>query len=320
MAGKNRRAMSDADQEAATLDWQIAVFCQNEAGRIAANLASIDAAIGGRRAIITVLINGSTDNSEAAALAAARRMATPVEVFRIAAADKSNAINCFLLDRGVRKEAGLYFCIDGYVTIGRDALRATEARLAACPNAVAATGIAINGRSERHTAAATVQAGGIMHGQFYALRPAFVRRIAQAGFALPLGLYRGDGLLGSMAAHDLDPVGNSWSNARLVGVADATFEIDALSPFRWRDLRRQFRRKIRQMRGRLENAAIKHLIASGGYASLPNHADDMIRDYLQQHPVPAVALVERPFMAMALRQHRKAAPAKAADLQPVRVA
>ncbi len=300
-------------------EWQVAVFCQNERSRIAACLTSISAAIGSRRGLITVIANGSNDGSEAAARAAGAGIGTPVQVFSIPQADKSNAINSFLYDLRLRAEADLYFFVDGYVTIGPAALRATAARLADCPDAVAATGVAGNGRTETRSARRTVEVGGVMHGQFYALTPDFVRRMVRDGIRLPVGLYRGDGLLGSMAAHDLDAVGQPWMNSRLIGVAEATFEIDALSLFRWRDLRRQFRRKIRQMRGRLESAAIKQVIYAGGYAALPPFADDMIRDFLAANPVPAVSLPDRPFMALALRHHRAAVRPDPDSLRPRRV-
>jgi len=298
--------------------WQVAVFCHNERRRIAACLASVAAAIGTRRGVITLLLNGSTDGSEAAALAVLRGLGAEAQVFTIAYADKSNAINVFLHD--LRADAGLYVFVDGSVTIGPGAIAAAEARLAACPDALAASGVAGNGRTEVRTNRACVEVGGILRGQFFALRPDFVGRMVAGGIRLPVGLYRGDGLIGSMAAHDLDAPGKPWENRRIVGVPEAVFDIDALSPFRLRDLRRQFGRKIRQMRGRLENAAIKQIVHARGYAALPAYADDMIADFLAKHPVPAVALADRPFMALALAQHRAAIRPDPADLQPRKIA
>ena len=120
-----------------------------------------------------------------------------------------------------------------------------------------------------------------------------------------------------MAAHNLDAVGQSWVSSRLIGVAEATFMIDALSPFRWRDIKRQFRREIRQMRGKLENEAIKRVIYSGGYKALPTFADNMIGDFLDAHPVPKTSFLRRFFMIMALRQHRSAMQPDTDDLRPV---
>ncbi len=301
------------------LDWQVAVFCQNEGARIGACLASISAAIGSRRGLITVIINGSTDDSETAARAASASLRTPVEIFRIRQADKANAINCFFHDRAIRADAELYFCVDAYATIGENALAAMAQQFAECPEAVAATGVAINGRTEPRSMRETVEVGGVIHGQFYALQPDFLRRMVDGGIRLPIGLYRGDGLIGSMAAHNLDAMGQPWKNSRMIGVAGATFEIESLSMFRLRDLRRQFRRKVRQMRGRIENEAVKQIIYSRGYAALPAFADDMIRDYLAGHGIPKVSLLERPFIELAVRQHRSATRPDPADLQSTKV-
>ncbi len=212
----------------------------------------------------------------------------------------------------------MYFFVDGYVTICPGALEAIAARLAACPGASAASGVAANGRTEVLSTRHTVEIGGVLKGQFYALRPDFIRRMVYAGVRLPIGLYRGDGLLGSMICHNLDAMNQPWTNSRIAGVADARFEIDVLSPFRLRDLRRQFRRKIRQMRGKLENAAISRIIYSRGYAALPRYADDMIRHYLAIEPLPALSLLDRPFMALALRHHRAATPPEADRLRPIK--
>ena len=269
--------------------------------------------------LITLIVNGSNDDSVAVARRAAAGLGVELRIFTIAHGDKSHAINCFLHDRTIRADASLYFCVDGYVVISPGSFDAIAARLRECPGALAVSGVASNGRTARDMARRAVEVGGVLQGQFHALRPDFVRRIVEGGIRLPIGLYRGDGLLGSMAAHDLDPVHNAWDNARIVGAAEALFEIDALSVLRWRDLRRQFRRKVRQMRGRVENAAIKRLVHVGGYQALPRFADDMMGDFLSVNDVPAVSPQDRPFMALALRQHRAAQRPAEDALQVVRV-
>lgn len=65
------------------VEWQVAVFCQNERSRIAACLTSIAASIGSRRGLITVSANGSTDESETVARVASAGLDTPVQVFSI---------------------------------------------------------------------------------------------------------------------------------------------------------------------------------------------------------------------------------------------
>jgi hypothetical protein len=119
---------------------------------------------------------------------------------------------------------------------------------------------------------------------------------------LPLQLYRGDGLLGSMAAHNLNPIGTRWDNRRIIGVLDATFAINPLSIFRWSDVKRQFNREIRQARGHMENEAIKSIIYQQGYEALPENANDMIGTWVKSNSLHPKSLRERFFISMALRQ------------------
>ncbi len=302
----------------AAWDWQVGVFGRNEASRIGQCIASIARAAKGRRVLATVLLNGTTDDSAAAALRAAGAGGLPIEIYRFAHADKSNAINRFFHD--LRVPADALCCVDAYAVIGPDSLCGFARTLASRPDARLATGIAANGRSEPLAVERTLAVGGVTHGQLYAPRREFIDRLAGRGLRLPIGLYRGDGLLGSMAAHDLDPLAQPWENRRVVGVKEATYEIASLSPFRPADVRRHLRRRVQHMRGRLETAAIKEVIYARGYAALPEHADDMIRDFLARHGPPPTPLRDRPFMAVALRRVRRARPPDPAALLPRLVA
>lgn len=298
-------------------DISLAVFCQNEAARLGACIASIAVAAQGRRACVTVLVNGSSDGSAGVALAALQQTGLPGRVWRIRHADKSNAINRSFYE--LRRPAGLEVFLDGYSVIGADALGGLERALSGTPAAMAATGVAGNGRTMQAATAETMRRGGRLHGQLHAFRPAFLDRLTAAGLRLPVGLYRGDGLLGSMACHDLDPRVHPWDGHRIRGAAAATYSIAQLSPWRPADIARQFRRKVRQMRGRLENAAVKSIIATQGYQGLPRHADDMIAAWLAHNPVPPTALADRAFMALALRRHACAVRADEDALTPALV-
>ena len=295
-------------------EWNIAVFCHNEAERVGQCIDSIAAAVGTRRALVTLVMNGTTDNSAAVALQAAQARALPMAIYRIPYGDKANAIDQFLY--ALRVPAQMYFFVDGYVKIGPRSFEAMQASLTARPTAVAATGVPINGRTMVRDAKEILEVGGRLQGNLHALRPDFIERMIAGNIRLPIDLYRGDGLLGSMAAHDLDAMGKGWENGRIVGVAEATFEIRSMSIFSWRDLRRHFRRKVRQMRGQLENAAIKTIIYRNGFAALPLYADEMIAAYLRDHGVPPVPAVDRLFMRLALRQHSAAVPAAPELLKP----
>ena len=79
-----------------------------------------------------------------------------------------------------------------------------------------------------------------------------------------------------------------------------------LSPFSFDDLRRQFRRKLRQMRGQLQNAAISELIYRAGYEGLPEDADEMVESFLANHAPPRVGWPDRMFRMLAIREMRRA--------------
>ncbi len=281
-------------------DWNVAVFCRDERWSIARCIESIAAASRDRRTLITLIVNGSSDDSASLALEAAKRRAIPIAVYTIAHGDKANAINRFFY--ALREPARYYFFIDAYVKIGDAALAILESCLVARPDAVAATGVAANGRTMVRDTELTLTEGSRLHGQLHALRPDFIDRLVARRLRLPIGLYYGDGLVGSMALHDLDPLHNGWEQWRIAGSPMATYEIPMLSLFRVRDLRRQFQRKVRQMRGRLQNLAIRDIVYEHGYEGLPEYADDMVTTYLAKHGRPVVPVADRLFQALALRQ------------------
>ncbi len=297
------------------LDWNVAVFCMNEEARLEGCLTSVTAALSGRQSLISVILNGSRDRSRDIACGFVRA-GHPVEVFEINAADKSNAINQFF--HRLRSPARCYGGVDGYAHVGLQSFQAMQDRLSQNTHAVAVTGVCTNGRTMRLATEATLTVGGRLHGQLHAFRRSFLDRMVARGIKLPLGTYWGDGLLGSMAAHDLDPLSQPWDNARISGVAEATYEIPQASLLSPDDIRRHFRRRVRQMRGRIQNAAIKDVISKAGYEGLPDDADDMVASYVGAHGLPRVGWPDRFFQHLAMRQGRAAAR-DPASLVPRRV-
>jgi glycosyltransferase involved in cell wall biosynthesis len=294
--------ISPQSQAGQAFDWQIGVFCHNERERIGLCINAIDTAVdyAGKSALITVIVNGSTDGSLSAAQAAGAAARATVRYHPSEIADKSSAINRFFYE--YRVPADLYFCVDGNVIIDAKSLVALENSMTASPRANAATGYARNGRTEPKLNGAR---SGQLRGPLLCFRASFLDRMVAAGISLPVGHYRGDGLLAHMATYDLDPVNNERNPDLALNVADAWFEIYSLSITRPSHLLRQFRRKLRQMRGLVENAAVRSIVHNQGYAALPKSSDHMLRDYLLTHPAPSVGLPDRPFMALALQNLRK---------------
>lgn len=293
---RGREVVSDAAP--CVYDYSIAIFGVNEGQTIGRCLQSVDSACAGRRAHIAVLLNGTTDRSAEIVRSTPLRHAS-VSVYRFPAADKANCINWFM--HKLRCDAGMYFCVDAYAEIAPGAFQALTEALRNRSKALIASGIPSRGRSAKVMAEKVLMGGGL-DGRLYAMRPSFVERFVAAKLRLPLGLYRVDGLIGAMAAYDLDSAGTGWDEDRITGAAEATFAIRPLSIFRWNDVRRQYNREIRQARGRLENQAMEALVKSRGFEGLPSNARDMVRSWLPGNLPAPRSWRERYFMKLALRQ------------------
>ncbi len=225
-----------------------------------------------------MFLNGCTDASRAVVENFAAGTRLPVAGYEIAFADKSNAWNQYI--HALAPDAAAHIFIDGYAAIEPGSLAALAAGLDGAAHASAATGVPSTGRS---AAAWTEMAHrcGALHGSLHALRGGFVERIRRAGLRLPIGLYRGDGLVASMVMHDLDPA-SERDRARIAVVDAATWRGPG---YRLADLPRHLRRRVNQARGRLESAAIQRIIyQGGGFAALPPFADLMLAEYLAARP------------------------------------
>src|SRR5580704_17966687 len=108
--------MVDLVHPATQWDWNLAVFCRNERWSIARCIDSIADASQQRRALITLIVNGSGDDSAEQALLAAERRGIAIAVWTIAHGDKANAINRFFPE--LREPARHYFFIDAYAKTG----------------------------------------------------------------------------------------------------------------------------------------------------------------------------------------------------------
>ncbi len=281
--------------------WSVAIFGRNEAASIGACIAALALAAEGRSLHLTILLNGTTDGSHREASLALRRCGLPGSIHAIAEADKANAVNQFI--RKLRPEAETYFFVDAYARVAPDALRHLAQALLDHPGAQAAAAVPSTGRSAARLRAAMIRHPGL-HGSLFALRGGFVARIAALGLGLPVGLYRGDGLLGSFVLHDLDAAQGGWHGERIAVEPRATWAAPQLQPWRWRDWRRQWQRLIQQGRGRLQWAAIRARIYPAGFGALPVDADACVLQSLDAVRPPR--LWRDPFAALALARMRHA--------------
>lgn len=299
--------------------WSIGVFGRNEAARIGACLRAIARA--GQQAAprarlhVTVLLNGTTDDSPALAATALRELGLAGAVYQVPHGCKSHALNLFLHE--LRPPAEMYICIDAYAEIQPDALVRLAARLDASPQALAAAAVPSSGRSAAALRQGMLQYPGL-HGSLFALRGSVVARLAEAGLRLPVGLYRGDGLLGAFLMHDLDAARHDWEWARVAVEPEASWTTPQWQPWRLRDLRRHLHRLVRQGRGRLESAALRQAIYhGGGFAALPVDADRLVRDWVAADPAARRPRPWRdPFAWLAFTGLRQASAPSPAALRP----
>jgi hypothetical protein len=220
-----------------------------------------------------VILNGTADGSAATVRRFAAASAIPLRLFDIRFADKSNAWNQYV--HALAPAAALHVFVDAYARVTPGAIRALAAALAGEPFANVAAALPSCGRSAP-AQRAQMWRSPALHGSLHALRGSFLDRVRAAGIRLPVGLYRGDGLIGSLAVHDLDAKANPWNTARIALAEEATWHVTPLSPLRPRDLRRLWNRRIQQARGRFEDVALRERIYRDNFSALPSFADDML--------------------------------------------
>ena len=293
-----------AQRSARSGDCGVVVFTRNEDG-LPECIESILRSEGSLISRITVIVNGSSGSFVHEARRLKTRYGDILRVFEIAFGDKSHAWNQYVY--GVNEDHAFHVFVDAYVRVKPNAIPLLVQALERNARAVAATGVPSMGRQAGALASEMNLRGGL-HGSLHVLRGAFIERIRAAGIRLPIGLYRGDGLIGSMAMHDLAPLETPFDKTLIEVVGDATWAFNPLNPLNPADLKRYWRRRIRQARGRYENAYLKTRIYTGGYTSLPVHLDPALLEFTSKTPVKPRSAEEAFFMWLARREIAVAKP------------
>lgn len=298
--------------------WTVAIFAARETvPTLGSCLQAALVSCAGRRAVIDVLVNGSQALADQFSehvdeLKRNRSMRQPegnasVRVWFIPFGDKAHAWNVYLHTIWPGGDVG--FFVDGYVQVRPDALNLLDDGLKAGTGVLGATGIPTSGRSAATLAKQMLTEGG-MHGNLHAIRGSTLADLKETGFRLPLGLYRTDSLIGAVLMFQLDPARNDWDPKRIVVHPQATWHVAPASLWTPKDLSAQYKRKLRQAQGVLENRAVRqHLaIAKRNPALLPRTANELVHCWLADHPEQArKTFFSQPLTAYAawkLRDHR----------------
>ncbi len=285
--------------------WAVAIFSSRESIELLGQtiLALLPAVV--TSTFVDVVVNGNPALAlQAARLVGELRSAGDtlprLRVWRVALHDKAHAWNQYVY--GIWPGAERTFFVDGYVQVHPTAMRRLALTLDTDRHALAATGVPHRGRSAARLAR-QMEAGHGVHGNLYLLRGSVLNALRQRGFALPLGIYRSDALLGAVVKFGLDPTRHDWDPTRIHVVRGASWDHKPLSARKPADWLVQCRRLRRQGRGVFENlAARSHLaLEHRSLEELPATASELIDHWMKHHPLEVwKALVHRPVAGLAL--------------------
>lgn len=251
-------------------------------------------------ATIHVLVNGNP--TLAAALVtelAQRRIASAqfdtspaVQVWSIPLGDKANAWNQYIHQIWAGEE--IAFFIDGYVRVKANAIELLGHAVINNDHALGGSGVPTMGRTAMALRQDIITNLGF-HGNFCCIKGAAIRQMRDQHIRLPMGLYRTDGLMRAILVYSLDPGRHAWDESRIHVHPDATWQIDPAHWWRIQDVRAFFKRHFRQVRGKLENAALKdHLTRRRRSPSeLPTTARNLVLEWAQRCPDDYKRLAQR---------------------------
>ena len=252
----------------------VAVFAHNEARTILACLESLQTAAEQAPACY-VLANACTDRTED--IVRKYRDTHPnVHLVSIALGDKANAWNVFVHETAPHGYDG-YFFIAGDVRATRGALDAMRDTLAQHPHANGVAALPQSGRGVAAFQRDMLKNNGVA-GNLYGLRGSFVARIQAQHIRMPVGTIGEDALIGAMLKWDLSG-DTRWDNSRVAVATHAGFEFDSMSPWRIREWRKYFRRRVRYSLRGYQNKMLGRAIQPGGFVALPPHIDRLYARY-----------------------------------------
>ncbi|MDH5529073.1 MAG: glycosyltransferase family 2 protein [Paracoccaceae bacterium] len=259
----------------------VVVFAHNEAERIAACLGSLQQSGLGPNDPIFVVINGTTDNT-ASVVESMAKQDKRIKGVVIALGDKANAWSYYANHLAV-PDTQLHFFVDGDVVVSPGAISAIGEKLAAHPEALAASTLPRGGRTAPSWSNRILREHG-MPGNFYALRGETLARIRALSINLPVGLIGDDPFLRWLILNNFNPNG-PVDRSRIRPVPEAHFNYTSIPLTNWRGLRALVARQMRyQLRDLQMNLLLRHL-RKFGLGAIPRRIDSL---YDQATPMLAL--------------------------------
>jgi hypothetical protein len=273
---------------------------------------------------IDVLVNGNLPLATGLAAALEKNRLEPasaitLNVWNLELGDKAQTLN--VIFHTLKRNADLFYFLDGYARPNRDAFALLEGALNGHAGALAATGIPSVGRSARQQGLA-MQASGGLHGNLFVLSGPAMNEIRQREFRLPMGLYRVDSLLGAALNFNFDPAKHPWTPSRIVVAPAASWSFTPLSIWKLGDLQTHLKRVWRQTTGALENMAVKdHLVRQRRPAeNLPLTARELVLNWWNGSHGPSLRQrLTHPVWNVAIRKFQPSRDWSDAAKPPLRI-
>ena len=284
----------------------VVLFAHNEAAAILAAIEAVRQAGLRPTDTITVLINGSTDQTLALVQAEALRDAR-IRPVSIALGDKANAWDVYV-HRLADPAADMHVFVDGDVRISPGSLDAVEQTMQASPAALVISTLPRGGRQSESWAARILAHHG-MPGNFYAMPgPVFRRLLGQVW--LPVGFMGDDTLLRWLFLRDLNPAGTVNKN-RIKPCPTAYFDYDSFPMTTLTGLRRLWRRHLGYTRREIQVHALCKLLTAQGLNAMPRRITEIYDQIspLRDSLTAAVGFKGRrlliPFVGMAMQNQNE---------------
>lgn len=299
----------------------VAIFSSRESPDVLARTILAVYAASDESVCVDVLVNG---NGELASQIASLVEALPdyenrrTRIWSIGMGDKANAWNQYF--HSIWSDEELVFFIDGYVSLLTDSLQLLGEAVLSDGVALGGSGVPSTGRSAKQHAKEMLAQGGF-HGNLCCIRGSAIASLKDRNFRIPIGLYRVDGLVGSVLSFGLDP-NNNWDRNRIYVHPRATWITPPKQWWRPRDWIDSHKRRLRQARGLLENAAIKDHLAVRKLPpeTLPESAFQLINEWMKRRPEDLDRLLKKhPLARRALATIEQGSTWSDKDLAPARL-
>jgi hypothetical protein len=208
---------------------------------------------------------------------------TPLKIWSIPRGDKANAWNRYVHD--IWDGESIAFFVDGYVQPNPDAFRVLGDSVHANPRAWGGSGVPSVGRSAKALRQNLIVNTGF-HGNLCCLKGDAISQLRSQKITLPVGIYRTDSLMGAFLCYGLDPASNVWEDFRIHVEPHASWQADALRLWHPRDLLLQWKRLLRQARGKLEVGAFSDHMAvhRRSPATLPTTVHELVLHWAKLCP------------------------------------